>query len=1146
MPEYLSPAVYVEEVDTGSKPIEGVSTSTAGMVGVTERGPMDVPILVTSLAEYQRIFGQMLDPGFYPEPHCYFPHAISGFFTNRGQRAYIVRTLDVPGSVRAHTILFDRGDATSANTLILRTADAGDGVAGTPLVYVLDSADVDVSTVIVPAWYRIGDGSDAEYRQVLSMQSDQVVSLDQILSRSHDAGAPIEEFTRAPNTTVAFTAPGGFGLVAAINNAGTSIIEVIHGTPGDTALLAPSQLLAVGDDELREEYRFIVRVQIDATNPARAQIELDAPLAFTYPVGARVSVLEAPGAGAPEALETTAQAGSNLVFLVANAAGFTQDQLAVIDRGVVGVQEVRRIGLFGAVDITPGAYERYAAGTPARVVTAAQSVETGGPPRVVNGAVLNIDDTTLEISDVTNLAIGHALRITDGLGAEDVVFITGITAGVGTIADIDFDPPLNNTYAINDPIIRLFATRLTQDAQAGATTVSVDRRADVAENRILQIGDAPNDEYIRISDLPNANPAAPPDSGNITLEHLLRRAHAAGDVIYSLDAAVDTADRTYMSLALSATEDAGTLRVSDGGATGGTPTNIRTGDILELQSSTGERFYHRVGLDFVAAASVERVELSAPPLTRAHGIGAAFAGRGPLLEIEAIDYGIWGDRLRIAVEDEPSGLVNGAQLELANVFSPTRIRPSSILGIEPGSILEFGQDATVVGDLVKVDAVDRRTGHVTLALPGLSGAHTSALTLTNPLEIRSREFQLHVYLLRQPDAAVPTRNETIWDSEHFRNLSMDPRHPRYVETIIGDIDGELRTWDRRPQGESQYIRVRDVNQNNNVRLGPEALIDVLPSGRQVPARRALEGGIDALPSHADVVGQDADEPENRTGIQSLRNYEEISLVAAPGHDEAVIQQALIDHCESERFRFAVLDSPPPPNDSLTDVRTQRQMFDTKYAALYYPWLHIPDPFPTNLADIRDYPIPPVGHVLGVYARTDVERGVHKAPANELVYGITGLRRTINKREHDILNPSPSNINVIRDFRDNNRGIRVWGGRVITSDTDWKYVNVRRLLIFIEHSIERGLQWVVFEPNVDATWARVRRAISSFLTVVWRNGGLEGLTVEEAYFVKCDRTTMTQTDIDNGRLICHVGVAPVKPAEFVIIRIGLWTAHADTE
>ena len=233
-----------------------------------------------------------------------------------------------------------------------------------------------------------------------------------------------------------------------------------------------------------------------------------------------------------------------------------------------------------------------------------------------------------------------------------------------------------------------------------------------------------------------------------------------------------------------------------------------------------------------------------------------------------------------------------------------------------------------------------------------------------------------------------------------------------------------------------------------------------------------------------------------------------------------------------------------PLDAIPDVQNQRQQFDTKYAALYHPWLLIDDPYPRNIQVPNPFPVPPSGSVMGIYARTDIERGVHKAPANEVVRGVIGLQRSLNKAEQEILNPFPQNINVIRDFRLTNRSIRVWGGRVITSDPDWKYVNVRRLLIFIEKSIDVGLQWVVFEPNADPLGARVRRTISMFLTGLWRDGALEGATREEAYFVKCDRTTMTQADIDNGRLIVVVGVAPVKPAEFVIIRIGLWTAHAE--
>jgi phage tail sheath protein FI len=339
------------------------------------------------------------------------------------------------------------------------------------------------------------------------------------------------------------------------------------------------------------------------------------------------------------------------------------------------------------------------------------------------------------------------------------------------------------------------------------------------------------------------------------------------------------------------------------------------------------------------------------------------------------------------------------------------------------------------------------------------------------------------------------------------------------------------------------VRVFDLAPaTTGLRVGPLAEYEQLPGGAPKLILLPLSGGDDAIGTIGDTtyIGDDDPNPELRSGLHALRNIEEISIVAAPGRTSTLMQGALINHCELMRYRFAVLDGPRPPADTMANVQFQRQQFDTKYAALYHPWLLIP----LTQAPPPDFPIAPSGHVVGIYARTDIDRGVHKAPANEVVRGVIGLQRVLNKEQQDILNPYPVNINVIRDFRPVNRGIRVYGGRVITSDSDWKYVNVRRLLIFIEASIDRGLQWVVFEPNAEPLWARVRRAISNFLTLVWRNGALEGTKPEEAYFVKCDRTTMTQTDIDQGRLICLVGVAPVKPAEFVIVRIGLWTAHAE--
>jgi len=226
---------------------------------------------------------------------------------------------------------------------------------------------------------------------------------------------------------------------------------------------------------------------------------------------------------------------------------------------------------------------------------------------------------------------------------------------------------------------------------------------------------------------------------------------------------------------------------------------------------------------------------------------------------------------------------------------------------------------------------------------------------------------------------------------------------------------------------------------------------------------------------------------------------------------------------------------------MNEIRRFRGQFDSKYAALYHPYVEILDP--TERAAQGRPPkkllIPPSGFVCGIYARSDIERGVHKAPANEIVRGLTRFEANINKARQDVLNPE--GINALRFFE--GRGNRVWGARTMSSDPEWKYVNVRRLFIYIEHSIDKGTQWAVFEPNGPRLWANIRQTVEDFLLVLWRDGALLGDKPEQAYFVRCDRTTMTQNDLDNGRMICLVGVAPVKPAEFVIFRIGQWTGDA---
>ncbi|HEX8905049.1 MAG TPA: phage tail sheath subtilisin-like domain-containing protein [Longimicrobiaceae bacterium] len=309
--------------------------------------------------------------------------------------------------------------------------------------------------------------------------------------------------------------------------------------------------------------------------------------------------------------------------------------------------------------------------------------------------------------------------------------------------------------------------------------------------------------------------------------------------------------------------------------------------------------------------------------------------------------------------------------------------------------------------------------------------------------------------------------------------------------------------------------------------------------------RALTGGSDGYrPRAADIEGQVLNDGLLKNGLVALEDIPDVSIVAAPGYsavpDQEQVQavsNALISHAERMRYRIAVLDSGRASAEqgfALGEVRAQRAQIDSSYAALYYPWVRILDP----VTD-QQIVLPPSGFVAGIYARNDVEHGVHKAPANEVVRGALGFETTLNKGQQDVLNPE--GINCFRYFE--GRGNRLWGARTASSDPEWKYVNLRRYFAYLERSIERGTQWVVFENNNEPLWANVRRTIEDFLFNEWSQAHLMGDKPEHAYFVKCDRTTMTQNDLDNGRLVCLIGVAPVRPAEFVIFRIGQWTGDA---
>jgi phage tail sheath protein FI len=279
------------------------------------------------------------------------------------------------------------------------------------------------------------------------------------------------------------------------------------------------------------------------------------------------------------------------------------------------------------------------------------------------------------------------------------------------------------------------------------------------------------------------------------------------------------------------------------------------------------------------------------------------------------------------------------------------------------------------------------------------------------------------------------------------------------------------------------------------------------------------------------IGRDGG-PGARTGLKCFDEIDEIALVVAPGQISAAVQDALLSHCETRKDRFAILDSPETITGGVDKLPKPR---DSKYGAYYFPWIQVYDPDKGNIF------VPPGGHIAGVYSRTDSERGVHKAPANEIIRGALGLKYNVSKGEQDLLNPK--GINAIRLM---NGGIRIWGARTLSSDPSWRYINVRRLFIMVESSIERATQWVVFEPNDHRLWKRVQRTISSFLTLLWRNGALMGTAPEQAFYVKCDSETNPPEVIDAGQLVVEIGLAPVKPAEFVIFRIGQMASGGGVE
>jgi phage tail sheath protein FI len=395
----------------------------------------------------------------------------------------------------------------------------------------------------------------------------------------------------------------------------------------------------------------------------------------------------------------------------------------------------------------------------------------------------------------------------------------------------------------------------------------------------------------------------------------------------------------------------------------------------------------------------------------------------------------------------------------------------------------------------------------------------------------------------EPDAEITV----VVSADEVKGDGPRPFSVQVVEggEVVESFPG--RTLDDVASIKSEKVQVK-VDLAKGVDL--KTLIDVMKPG-SYPLEKAA-------PTPTPVSGASfAGSESARTGINGLAIAEEVTMVLVPDLITActnaagevdlglwkAVQTTLLSHCEKSALqgapRVAILDSPPGMGfQEVKEWRSDVAGYDSMFGAFYYPWINIENPLATNGAD-REITIPPSGHVAGLWAKVDETRGVWKAPANEVLQGVLSVETPISQVEQGLLNPI--GINCIRPF--GTRGIRVWGARTLSSDPEWRYINIRRLFNMVETAILQGTQWVVFEPNDHRTWSAVTRNISAFLTGLWRQGALFGNSADEAFFVRCDESTNPPGDRDEGKLTCEIGIAPIKPAEFVIFQISQYQQDA---
>ena len=456
-----------------------------------------------------------------------------------------------------------------------------------------------------------------------------------------------------------------------------------------------------------------------------------------------------------------------------------------------------------------------------------------------------------------------------------------------------------------------------------------------------------------------------------------------------------------------------------------------------------------------------------------------------IISMRAANEGKWGNRILASFVT-----TNKRKLQLVKKEADRVYVAKTVDGFREGDLVEFA------GGVNRIETIFENT--ITFENDFSADAVDTALipkTLVYSLEM---------------DVVIRYENEV----ETFTGISLNPTSPNFIAKKLS----------------ASQIVVATVEPCYTL-INPVAAI----FGKdKVTGSLAFSGGSDGTMDAVNAgvfIGEDGG-PGQRTGIQSFIENNIVSILAVPGITIPEVIVSLIAHCENEKSRFAVIDVPQELVKT-GDIIEYRSIIDSTYAAMYHPWIQVYD-----RATKKQGFIPPSGAVCGVYSRTDVTRGVHKAPANETV-NCTGLSVNYTAGEQDILNPV--GVNLIRALP--GQGIRIWGARTASSNSAFKYVNVRRLFIFVEQSIKANTNWVVFEPNNSSLWARVQMTVSAFLDNLFRAGMLSGDSPSEAFFVEIGPSTMSQDDILNGRLICNIGIAPSRPAEFVIFRVTQFTSEA---